>query len=404
MPHARKKRKNAASGLSKSPIPRILIAFDPGRWKFRGVLRGVNRLAASRGGWHLMILRYHNWPLPVSRLGRDADGVLTDASQDSQAMLKKVTCPSVHLTRNRGTRDKPTVTHDFQAVGRQAYQHLRDRGLRQMAAFTTGESYRLDAAETVEGFLQQARQSGIEPPVFLVGPRTRRRKRWVLDDQIADLADWLGDQPLPLGLMCIDDEHAWRAIEAARVAALRVPEDVAVIGAGDDECLCESCNPTISSIALDYEQLGHDAATLLAALMDDQPLPPPDPLRPLGAIERASTNVLAIDDPLVAAAVTQIREQIEDRPDIDRLAEVMNISRRTLYRRFLSALDRTPGEEIRRARLDAARRLVISTDLKLAAIAERVGFPCLSQMSRDIQKEFGLRPTELRRRARDSRS
>ncbi|MFP4435594.1 MAG: substrate-binding domain-containing protein, partial [Phycisphaerae bacterium] len=392
------------STRAKSSIPRILIAFDPGRWKFRGVLRGVNRFAASRGGWHLMILRYHNWPLPVSKLGRDADGVLTDASMDSQTMLKKVTCPSVHLTRNRGTQDKPTVTHDFQAVGRQAFQHLRDRGLRRMAVFTTGEDFRLDAAETVEGFLQQADENGIEPPVFLIGPRTRRRKRWVLDDQIADLADWLGRQPLPLGLMCIDDEHAWRAIEAARVAELRVPEDVAVIGVGDDECLCESCNPTISSIALDYEQLGHNAAALLAAMMEDQSSPPPAPLRPLGVIERASTSVLAIDDPLVAQAVSRIRTETQDPPSIDQLVESMNVSRRTLYRRFTEVLDRTPGEEIRRARLDAARRLIISTELKLAAIADRTGFPSLSQMSRDIQKEFGLRPTELRRRARDSRS
>ncbi|MGC9455540.1 MAG: substrate-binding domain-containing protein [Phycisphaerae bacterium] len=351
-----------------------------------------------------MILRYHDWPLPVSRLGRDADGVLTDASIDSQAMLSKLKCPGIYLTLNRGTQDKPTVTHDYQAAGQQAFQHLRDRGLRQMAVFTTGESYRLDASKTVEGFLQQARQTDIEPPVFLIGSRTRRRKRWVLDDQIADLADWLAEQPLPLGLMCIDDEHAWRAIEAARVAGLRVPEDVAVIGVGDDECLCESCNPTISSIALDYGQLGHDAASLLAAMLEHQPLPPPTPLPPLGVIERASTSVLAIDDPLVAEAVSLIRTETQDPPSIDHLAESLNVSRRTLYRRFINVLGRTPGEEIRRARLDAARRLVTNTDLKLAAIADRVGFPSLSQMSRDIQKEFGHRPTELRRRASGSRS
>lgn len=404
MPLSREKPEDADSGALKGSIPLILIAFDPGGWKFRGVLRGVNRFAASRGGWHLMILRYHNWPLPVSRLGRDADGVLSDASLDSRALLKELKCPAVYLTLNKGTQDKPTVAHDFKAAGRQAFQHLHDRGLRHMAVFTTGEAYRLDAAETVEGFLQQAGESGIQAPIFVIGPRTRRRKRWVLDDQIADLAEWLGEQPIPLGLLCIDDEHAWRAIEATRVAGLRVPRDVAVIGVGDDECLCESSNPTISSIALDYEQLGHDAAALLAAIMEKSPRPEPVPLAPLGVIERASTSVLAIDDPLVAKAVSRIRATIRDRPDIDHLADALHVSRRTLYRRFARAIGRTPGEEIRRARLEAARRLIIGTDLKLGAIAGRVGFPCLSQMSRDIQKEFGLRPTELRRRARNSRS
>jgi hypothetical protein len=38
MPHSQKKRENADSPHAKEQIPRILIAFDPGRWKFRGVL------------------------------------------------------------------------------------------------------------------------------------------------------------------------------------------------------------------------------------------------------------------------------------------------------------------------------------------------------------------------------
>ena len=122
--------------------------------------------------------------------------------------------------------------------------------------------------------------------------------------------------------------------------------------------------------------------------------------RRLGVIERGSTSVLAIDDPLVAEAVALIRQQAQGRMGIDQLAAAMKVSRRTLYRRFVNVLGRTPGEEIRRARLETARRLIIGTDLKLAAIADRVGFPSMSQLSRDVEKEFSLRPSELRRRSR----
>ncbi|MFW6062506.1 MAG: substrate-binding domain-containing protein [Planctomycetota bacterium] len=404
MPDPQKNHPDADSGASKGSIPRILIAFDPGGWKYRGVLRGVNRFAASRGGWQLMILRYHNWPLPVSRAGREAQGVLTDASSDSQALLKDLQCPRVYMTPNRAAQGKPTATHDFRAVGREAFQHLRDRGLGNLAIFTTGEPFRLDAVEIVESFLHRAAESGLEVPVFLRGERTLRRGRWLLDDQIADLADWLRGQPLPLGLLCIDDEHAWRAMEAAGVADLRVPEDVAVLGVGDDECLCESFRPTISSVALNYEQLGYEAAALLASLMDGRARCERVRLAPVGVIERNSTSFLAIDDPLVAQAVTLIRDPAQERVDIDRLVRQLKISRRTLYRRFLKVLGRTPGEEIRRARLESARRWIINTDLKMVAIADRAGFPSVSQMSRDIEKEFGARPTELRSRSKSSRA
>jgi len=218
------------------------------------------------------------------------------------------------------------------------------------------------------------------------------------DDQIADLADWLTDRSYPLGLVCVDDEHAWRAVEAATMAGLRVPEDVAILGVGNDECLCDSCVPTISSVALDHEQVGHEAAALLASLIEGDADPGPRHIQPIGVIERGSTSVLAIDDPLVAQAMALIRDPEQGRWTINELADALHTSPRTLYRRFINVLGHPPGVEIRRARIESARWWITHTDLKLVVIADRVGFPSISQLSRDVQREFGVRPSELRRR------
>jgi len=350
-----------------------------------------------------MILRYHTWPLPVSDAGRAARGVLTDASLDAQSIVNGLNCPRVYITANPAAEGQPSVVTDFAAVGRLAYEHFYNRGFRNLAVFTTGEAYREDAALIVRTVQQRASDDGLALPVFIKGERTIQRERWVLDDQIADLADWLTDRSYPLGLVCVDDEHAWRAVEAATMAGLRVPEDVAILGVGDDECLCDSCVPSISSVALDHVQVGHEAAALLASLIEGGADPGPRHIQPIGVIERGSTSVLAIDDPMVARAMALIRDPEQQRWTINELAKALHTSPRTLYRRFISALGHPPGLEIRRARIEAARWWITHTDLKLVVIADRVGFPSISQLSRDIQREFGVRPSELRRRSQASR-
>ena len=63
---------------------------------------------------------------------------------------------------------------------------------------------------------------------------------------------------------------------------------------------------------------------------------------------------------------------------------------------FANALGRTPAAEIRRARLEKVRRLLIETDLPLSAIAERTGHPHVEVMVRAFQRQYGLPPGKFR--------
>ena len=51
-----------------------------------------------------------------------------------------------------------------------------------------------------------------------------------------------------------------------------------------------------------------------------------------------------------------------------------HMSRRTLEKRFREKLKRTPGEELRRARFEHVRRLLLDTDKSIATIAYESGF------------------------------
>lgn len=379
---------------------RVAILFDPGRWRHRGTMRGITRFMREQGGWDLLLLRYHTFPTALANLSRAADGAITDASTISMQMLGRSRLPRVALTLHPSFKHTPMVTHDFAAAGQRVAEAMIERGFRHLRSFTTGEAYRLDAKESVAGFAARALAADPSYEQFFEGPRTRRRGRWVLEDQISDLADWLDAQPRPLGLLAVDDEHAWRAARAADAAGLRVPDDVAIAGIGNDVYLCDSINPTLSSVNLHHARVGYLAAQTLLALMEGRTPEAVGRVPPLGLVLRQSTDVFAVEDPTVRSALELMWAEHDQHWSVEQIAEQLLVSKRTLHRRFLATLGRPPGEEIRRARVERARRLITTTDLLLVEIAVRTGYSSVSQLSRDIHRHTGLRPTRLRERAR----
>ena len=124
---------------------------------------------------------------------------------------------------------------------------------------------------------------------------------------------------------------------------LAVPEEVAVLGVDDEEEICELCDPPLSSVIPNAELIGYRAAELLDRLMAGgraEPLNQVVP--PLGITTRQSTDVLAIDDPDVAAAVRYIREHACRGAGVEDVLEHVPVSRSILERRFRKASHAPP--------------------------------------------------------------
>ena len=87
----------------------------------------------------------------------------------------------------------------------------------------------------------------------------RAAKKFAPDDagQIADIATWLQGLPKPVGVMACYDLRGQQVLDACRRAGLTVPEEVAVIGADDDELLCELSSPPLSSVIPDTHRTGY---------------------------------------------------------------------------------------------------------------------------------------------------
>ena len=125
-------------------------------------------------------------------------------------------------------------------------------------------------------------------------------------------------------------------------------------------------------------------------------------VQPQHVVTRQSSDVLAVEDPLVADAVQYIRHHAVKGIQVPGVAKGLDVSRRTLERRFRAALNCTPAEEIRRTRTEVALRLLQETDLPVSKVARESGFRYPQHLAPAVQTATGQTPTEYRRESRCS--
>lgn len=93
-----------------------------------------------------------------------------------------------------------------------------------------------------------------------------------------------------------------------------------------------------------------------------------------------------------------VLEHLDKPLPVERLAEGVGVSPRTLSRWFRAHLDESPAELVRRVRIDEARRLLEETDLSIKDISARTGLGDASTMWRVFTQRIGVTPTEYRAR------
>jgi LacI family transcriptional regulator len=177
-----------------------------------------------------------------------------------------------------------------------------------------------------------------------------------------------------------------------------VPEEVAVVGAENEETLCTFATPPLSSIRYDGQTVGYIAAEMLDRLMRGKRLRRKAVVvPPRSIVVRHSSDVLVINDPLVAHAARLIREQALSGLNVDQLCRKLNASRSTLDRRMKAALKRSPKQEILRVRFREVERLLRETDLTVETIASQTGFAHSHYLQAAFKEAHGMTPGAWRR-------
>ena len=118
---------------------------------------------------------------------------------------------------------------------------------------------------------------------------------------------------------------------------------------------------------------------------------------PQSIVTRQSTQTIAIDDPMLIKSLSYIRQHATELAmDVPKIARHVGTSRRVLERRFMQVLKRTPAEEVRRIRLEQAKRLLAQTRMTMPEVADAVGLGSPAYLSVSFHRRFGKTPLQYR--------
>jgi LacI family transcriptional regulator len=309
--------------------------------------------------------------------------------------------PTVRLGRMPHPLDKsvPAVMSDRSAVGRLAADHFAERAFEHFAfiGHPTWTYYRA----FYRGLADGARELGCTPHLRRMHGeiQTKARKttaaRWRIQQE--DFTRSLLKFPRPVGLLATSDRTAVRYIRWIAEAGLRVPEDVAVLGIGNDRFLCKAAPVAVSSIAHHWHRIIDTAVDMLNRQMAGESLDSTTvEVRPRGVVTRRSTDVLAAGDDNVVRALRFMWNHIDEDLSVDQIARAVDVSRRTLERAFERELGRGVFAEFQRRRLDRACEMLIQTDLTIAEVAGALGFSSQNYFGQVFRKAFGTSPGRYR--------
>ncbi len=408
MERSRKRTKNIREQVPQNAgLPQVALLIETSTEYGRGLLRGISRYARLYGPWSLQLAPGHVRDLLAEAAEWRGSGIIARISlSEARRLLRSVQAPCVVSSLNEEVAFPSSarigeIRTDAEAIARMAALHLVEAGFRSLAycgfenCNWSAEREKFMAAFAAERGLswsvcRTASAGWMHPHNWI--------ERWQKDKP--DMIRWLKALPKPAGVVACNDVCGREVLEACAAAGLHVPEEVAVVGVDNDEMMCELATPPLSSVALDVERAGYEAARLLDSLMKGSPAKPRVVwVRPTRVAARLSSDVVAQEDLLVARALQVIRAQAAHNLGVSDIAKEVGVSRRTLERRFSAAAHRTVLDEIMRRRLERAKQLLLETDLRCYRVAAQSGFASLKTFNRVFRRSEGMTPQTFRSRS-----
>lgn len=291
-------------------------------------------------------------------------------------------------------RTVPNITANYHLMGQMAAERFMSRGFENFAFFGNNGMCWSDGRR--DGFRDRLVQAGFGNRVYIYD-RERVSNLWYYNQ--AWLHDWLQSLPKPVAIMACDDNQASILMEACNSIGIRVPFDAAIIGVDNDEILCSMSDPTLSSIDVDIERGGYEAAQMAAQMVRNPHYKWHDiVLQPLSIITRGSSSVIATQDKAIHDALQYINDNIDHKILVSDVLEHVPMSRRLLEQRFLKATGITIYQYITNLRINRFAQLLLESKDSIADIAARMDEPDPKSLSRRFVAIKGCTPSAFRKR------
>jgi LacI family transcriptional regulator len=384
-------------------IPKVILLIENSRTYGRGLLQGIVRYSRLYGPWSFYMEPefYMESTGTVKEVSLSnlkalgADGIIMRDTRNLEEILT-VGLPTIIATAiKEKIAGLPCILTDDEAIGKMAAEHLLDRGFRQFAYCGFGNMPPW-CQRRRDSFSKRVSEAGYKVYIYKP-PKSPDEYSWEKEQDY--IGQWLKKLPKPVGLMACNDDRGRHVTEACKITGLNIPEQIAITGVDNDELVCEMSDPPLSSIALNVQKGGYEAAELLDKMMSDNSITDKEiVIQPTHIVTRRSSDILAIEDPEVAAAVQFIRENSRKAIQVSDVVYAAELSRRGLEQRFRKVLGRSIHDEIRRCRIEQIAQMLVQTNLTISQIAAALGYSGIEKMSRYFRREKGMSPLAYRKR------
>lgn len=374
-------------------MKRIILLLETSRQFGRQLITGIAHYSKLNGPWS-----FYKEPIDLKSsiphlTNWKPDGIIMRDSLITKELLK-LKIPTILAIHNSSyPKDLPVIKTDSIAIARLASSHFLAIGFKNFA-FCGFDNYDWSNERKLY-FNQFIDEAGYRTYNYQV-PENIKVIDW--QNEQRHVCNWIEKLPKPVGIFACNDDRGQHILEVCKLLNLKIPEEVSVIGVDNDPMVCDLGDPPLTSIALNVESAGFEAAKLLDQLMNKKmPADKQIMVTPSHIVQRQSSDIYAIDDKDVSLAIQYIRNNAKNKLLVKDVVKITGVSRRTLEKRFRNTIHRSIYDEIQQVRVELIAKLLLETNLSISQITSFFDFTDGEHISRYFKKEKGIGLREYRK-------
>ena len=372
----------------------LLAVFTVASHSGREYVSGLFSRLANDLNWRLHLVAPEDFTAQRlrQRNGRPYDGIIVSmpGTPDAMKALARSDVPTVLVNIEDASlaareHNVSAVWLDNGDIGRVGAEHLLAQGEFKSFAFIHKNTREFFSRERESSFRSTLAKRGIASSAF--DPDTNDAKA---------LAAWLKALPKPAAVMAATDERAVECLRACRAAKIEVPNQIAILGVGDDMSRSKLLPVPLSSVRPNYAQAGFLAMQELDRLYAmrgrrkyQEIVVPAD-----GVSLRDSTKPALSASHLVKNALAFIEQNADRDLTPQMVTSHLGKSRRLVELRFGEICHTTVRMAIEDCRLAKACPRLRQTDGNVRQVAAELQFKSANALTRIFRRHFGKTITE----------
>ena len=378
---------------------RILVLIDSSAEFSRRFLMGLIRYSFEQGPWtfYRLPVYYKNLYGETGILERieewKIDAVIAQWEDEEIGFLEKLKIP-VFL---QSYKDKnilcSKISGNYKETGTMAANFFAKKRFQNFAFYGHKNFYW--SKGKAEGFRQAVEKIGGN--YYYFESEVLNGTEW--SPCHIELNNWLTSLPKPVAIFACDDSFALQVSEMCKINNINIPNEISLLGADNDELICNLSYPSISSIVTDDENAGYNMGKMLHRLISTKKNTLFDiEVKPIRIALRQSTEKYNISDKYILKIVNYIVENTTSQLFIDELTKIVPLSRRNLEIKFKNAMGKSIYQFILDNKIECLSNILLTTDKNLLDISEELGFNDVRNLYRTFKKQTGYTPIDFRKK------